>query len=1013
MKYILYACFFLSGMAGLIYQVVWSKYFNLFLGATSYSTGILLSTFMGGLALGNHIFGKFVDRYKNPLRLYSYLEFGIGITCALFPLYFDTIFNLYFILASGSIPNTWGNIILKLIFSVMTILLPTTLMGGTLPVMSKFIIRQIREVGAKVGLLYFLNTVGAIIGTIIGGYFVIHTIGLDFSVQLFSFVNILIGVVTYYMSKSISEDFSIIPQQIEDTDNNKTVGNEEAYSEFQVRVVLVAIGISGFVSMVYEVVWTRMLALIIGSAVQSFAIMLFTFITGIAVGSYFIHKVLNRKINHLLWFAIIELFIAITIICALPLYMRLPYYFNVIGGSIPRTEAMFIFYEISKVIICFTIMFLPTFFIGMTLPLVSHINTKSITKLGIGVGDTFSINTLGNLVGSLVAGFIMLPTMGMEASMKTGIIINFIIAIILLFTIRVKALFKYLSLLLVILVGSLLFTYEFIDKEYIQRGNFRLRNRYAKSFEEFLKVKDHEDLIFFKEGKDAVVSVTKSPKGILSLRINGKPDASTGFDMPTQIWCGHIGVLLHPNPEDVFLLGMGSGVTGGVLATHEEIKNIELLEISKEVIEAAKLFKEENLDVLNNKKVRVINADGREYLKLNPQKKYDIIISEPSNPWMAGVANLFTVQYFEEVKSHLKENGIFVQWFQAYETNDKILNIMLNTFGRVFEYAYVFAPAQLDLLIVGSNKPIKIDQQRIAKKFKDPVFLSTIEDKHSLGIPNTIPEFVSMNMIGHHKFKTYYGKGEEDLIVNEDKFPIIEYEAPKAFFVGRTSNIISIIAETNVNHEYSKLNTKELIKDVIYKMNFEELLEFIKSCEARGQKQVARSCFGYILDYNLDKENIYIINNYAELLAYHTFLKNYPQSKENYSPTKCNNISHILRKYVELTTSIFYKSKNELLFAHIDRCLEETRDKEFLTNIQKIYFVLGETEKLELYTQTLLSSDSITDKEKEDALLLIIKHHYNKGNFEKVRELLANIDTNNIKDQEMTSIIKELQTTSF
>ncbi len=1007
MKYILYTCFFLSGMAGLIYQVVWSKYFNLFLGATSYSTAILLSTFMGGLALGNHIFGKFVDRTKNPLRLYSFLEFGIGIACTLFPLYFDGLFNLYFALAQGSIPNTFGNIILKILFSVITILLPTTLMGGTLPVMSKFIIKQIKDVGAKVGLLYFLNTVGAIIGTLIGGYFIIHTLGLDFSVQLFSFVNLAIGIVTYYLSKRVSEDFTI--SQADSTTEKEEENSEITYSESQIKIVLIMIGLSGFVSMLYEVVWTRMLALIIGSAVQSFAIMLFTFITGIAAGSFVIHRAMNRRINHLFWFAITEFMIAITIIIVLPLYMRLPYYFNIIGGSIPKTEGMFIFYEISKIIICFIAMFLPTFFIGMTLPLASHINTKSITKLGIGIGDTFSVNTLGNLVGSLVAGFILLPQIGMENSMKTGIIINLIIAVILFFSSGIKKVINIAPIIITVLVSVFLLNYQFIDKEYIQRGNFRLRNRYAKTFENFLKVKDHEKLIFYKEGKGSLVSVTKSPKGILSLRINGKPDASTGFDMPTQIWCGHIGVLLHPKPEDVFLLGMGSGVTGGVLSTHKEIKNIELLEISKEVIEAAELFKEANYDILNNKKVKIINADGREYLRLNPQKKYDIIISEPSNPWMAGVANLFTVQYFEEVKSHLKEDGLFVQWFQAYETNDKILNIMFNTLGRVFEYAYVFAPAQLDLLIVGSDKPITFDQKRIIEKFSDPLFLNTVKDKNSLGIPDTIPKFVSMNLIGENRFRTYYGRGEDDLIVNEDKFPVIEYEAPKAFFVGRTSNVIFSIAETNVSYEYSRLPSKTLIKDIIKSMDTNQILEFIKSSEIRGQKQVARSGFSYILDNNLDTENIFVINNYPELLAYHTFLTNFPQTPENYTQDKCNNISGIIRKYIELTTSIFYQSQNTAILSHMNKCLNAAQDRDTLSNLQRAYFTLGDTTGLENATQKMLSSGQITEKDKTGVISSLIKHYYYKDNFAKAKELLSSINTDDLKDAELLSIVKDLK----
>lgn len=1004
MKFILYICFFLSGMAGLIYQVVWSKYFNLFLGATSYSTAILLSTFMGGLAIGNHLFGRSVDRMKNPLRLYSFLEFGIGISCALFPLYFDWLFALYFIVAEGSIPNTGGNLILKIIFSIITILLPTILMGGTLPVMSKFIIRQVQEVGARVGWLYFLNTVGAIAGTLVGGYFIIHTLGLDFSMQVFSFINLLIGVVTYYLSKQVSEDFSLSTER-EVEEEVPAV----RYSERQIRIVLAMIGVSGFVSMVYEVVWTRMLALIIGSAVQSFAIMLFTFITGIAIGSYVIHKIINKKADLLLWFAVVEFLIALTVVIVLPIYMRLPYYFNIIGGSIPRSDSMFFFYEFSKIIICFVAMFLPTFFIGMTLPLASHINTRGLDRLGIGIGDTFSVNTLGNLLGSFVAGFIFLPLMGMEVSMKIGVLLNFAIAAVLFFEISIKRIFRIVPSVIFIIALILLSNYQFIDREYIQRGNYRVRERYAKRFEDFKRLKDHEDLIFYKESKGSLVTVTKSPKGILSLRINGKPDASTGFDMPTQIWCGHIGVLLHTNPEDVFLLGMGSGVTGGVLATHDEIKRIELAEISKEVIEAAALFKEKNYDLLHNKKVHIINADGREYLRLNPQKKYDIIISVPSNPWMAGMANLFTIEYFEEVRSHLKENGLFVQWFQAYEMNDKILNIMFNTFGRVFKYAYVFAPARLDLLIVGSDRPIGLNEKRIREKFNDQRFLLTIKDTDELGIPDTLEEFVSMNLLGDSRFQIFYGRGDEDLIVNEDKFPIIEYEAPKAFFVGRTSNIIFSIAETNINYDYSRLFLKPLIKDKLKQMDKEMLLEFIKSSELRGQKLVAKSGFGYIMDSKLDEENIYVINNYPELLAYHTFITQFPESSKSYSRDRCISLMQIMRKYIENTTTIFYQTENPIILSHIDNCIRFNPDMRGDLNILRIYFTLGLTERLEEMADHHLRESRLKEGERNEVLSLLIKHLYYIERYERVREILARFDTAGIKDPDLKRIIKEVQ----
>ncbi|MCX7957944.1 MAG: fused MFS/spermidine synthase [Deltaproteobacteria bacterium] len=1007
MKFIIYICFFLSGMAGLIYQVVWSKYFNLFLGITSYSVAILLATFMGGLALGNHIFGKFADKSKNPLRLYAYLELGIGITCALFPLYFDGLFNLYFTVAKGSIPNSPGNLLLKIAFSIITILLPTTLMGGTLPVMSKFIIKQISDVGAKVGLLYFLNTVGAILGTLIGGYFIIHTLGVDFSMQLSSFVNIAIGITTYYLSKNITGEFSVSQNDTEGIRDD--AGHEITYPDYKVKIVLIMIGISGFVSMLYEVVWTRMLALIIGSAVQSFAIMLFTFITGIAAGSYIIHKVLSKRINHLLWFAIIELLIAISIIAVLPLYMRLPYYFNIIGSSIPKTESMFLFYEVTKIIICFIVMFLPTLFIGMTLPIASHINTKSISNLGIGVGDTFSVNTLGNLLGSLFAGFLLLPVFGMENSMKTGIIINLLTGVVLLTITELKKAHKITLTIISVFISVFIVYYQFIDKEYIQRGSFRIRNRVAKTFEEFINNKNRENLLFYKEGKGSLVSVTKNKRGTLILRINGKPDASSEYDMPTQLWSGLLGVILHNNPEDIFVLGMGSGVTAGVAAINNEVKNVELLEVSKEVIEAGKLFKDVNFDVLNNRKVKVINSDGREYLRLNPDKKYDIIISEPSNPWIAGLASLFTIQYFEEVKSHLKDNGIFIQWFQAYETNDRIVNIMFNTIGNVFRYSYVFAPATLDFLIVASEKPLNLNKQRIYEKFSDPIFSSAIKDKNSIGIPDTIGEFASINLIGEKRFRTYYGRGDNELVVNEDKFPIIEYEAPKAFFIGRTSDIIFSISETNINYEYSGLFTKELIKDFFFSLNKNEILDFIRSCDSRGQKQIARSGYSYIMESGLDRENIHIINTYPQLFALYTFINNFPKSHESYNTDKCINLLQNITKYIEQTTSVFYRSNNPNILYHLNQCMNYGDNINILRNIQNIYFILGDSDGFERTTERLLSSGLLNKKERLNALALAIRHYYYKGNFERIYEILNNVVPDEIRDSEVLTIIKEMK----
>ncbi len=778
MHWLIYSCFLLSGVTGLVYQVLWGRYFQLFIGATSYAHTVVLATFMGGLAIGNALFGRLVDRGVRTLRLYGLLEIGIGLSCMLFPMGYQGMSSAYLSLASSDVSSPL-NLFLKLLFAVTAMLVPTVLMGGTLPVLVRTIIRQFKEIGSKVGTLYFLNSAGAMFGCLIAGFLLIPSFGLEFSFVLTALLNILIGVVFLTLSRRMAETTSLSPESADVSDAASPI----TYSSRQIRGVYAVIFVTGALTMVYELIWIRLLGLVLGSSTYSFSIMLFTFIGGIALGGWLVSRILRSDRDALLIFALCELGILGAIIVMMPLYQRLPYTFNVIASWLTRSEETFALYLLVKILVCTLAMTLPAILIGMTLPLASRVAVRGLRILGTGVGNVFSINTLGNVLGALLGGFVLIPWLGLMNSLYVALFATGICGIVLLMlaqrgTLRQRGIAAAVAAAVFLVAVLAVPTW---DPALLNSGLFRKNSRVAESYEAYVATVSKNKVIYHQDGVDlsVVVLQDRADEGLLRLKVNGKTDASTGVDMATQLHLGHIPMLLHPHPKRVLVIGLGSGCTANAVLRYET-EQLDIVEISDSVVTASRYFEPVVGAPLNDPRTTLHLADAKEFLSLQPPGTYDVIISEPSNPWIAGIGNLFSTEFFDAARSRLAPGGIMVQWVQLYEMHDRIAAVIFNTFSATFQHVTAWHPGATDFILVGSEAAYPLDFPRMDRFLSRPDIHEELTGLRVREKVRSTLSFLAMQFMGARSFRAAWpGEGR----FNSDFFPYLEFEAPRMLFI--------------------------------------------------------------------------------------------------------------------------------------------------------------------------------------------------------------------------------------
>lgn len=775
--------FVLSGVAALIYQVTWFKHLSYFMGNSSYAQAVVLATFMGGLAVGSWWWGKKSDETKNPLKIFAWLEISIGIYCLFYMPIFEQIKYLFVQTVVNNNLETVSTEVffLKIIASVSAILLPTILMGGTLPVLVKYLSGKIEEVGRNVSILYFINSFGAIIGSMAAGFYLIGEFGLTTSTHIGAILDIIVGVaVLLYFKLQKGHPHHELTKE-DQADEKQSLVFDYNISTKQRRIVIAIAGLSGLCAMMYEVVWLRLLIPILSSTTHSFTLVLTAFISGITLGSIIIYFLLPYLKNSFKTLGYCQFGIVISMLLTIPFYEKLPYFiWSAIELDHVATKG-YSSYLTTQFLYIICLMIVPTVFMGMSLPLATKLLVKQVEKTGELVGKTFSANTIGTVIGSLLAGLLLIPTIGIKSTMELAIFFNLILFIVAYQASSNNSKIE-LVVILLILSGSVgLYKVTTDTKTWTSSimlsdiGRVVGRRLAPESFSQFREemLNQHDSILYYNEGVGGTVVVAQTGRNKY-LYTNGKCDGSSISDAITQIELAQIPMILHPNADTVLVIGLGTGQSIGHVMTHSSVSYAEVAEISPEVVEASKYFDNVNLQPLDNQKVHLIQEDGIVALTLSPHK-YDVIISEPSNPWSSGIGNLFTKEVFKLAKSKLRKNGILAQWFHLYEMDDATLRLILRTVSSEFEYLKLWKLNNTDLLVMGSSQKFNDDLSDIEKKYLvAKPYLEELDE--NLG---NFTSFLAQELIAEtSEVDNYVGKGS----LNTEDHPILELWAPKAHY---------------------------------------------------------------------------------------------------------------------------------------------------------------------------------------------------------------------------------------
>lgn len=787
-------CFILSGATGLIYEILWARMLGLVFGATTFAISAVLAAFMGGLALGSAWAGKFAARIKRPLRAYGLIEIGIAVYAVAVPLLFRLVDHLYALIWEQLHPGFYAFNLWRFVLSCLVLLVPTTLMGATLPILSAALLRSPDHKPTAVTRLYTCNLVGAIFGTIAAGFLLLPSLGVRLTILTAAAVNVVIGVAAMIIDRKderLSSKRHTLEQEpvadvvIDDESEREkaapsTLSNVEGSTKFW----LICAVVSGFVTISTQVAWTRVLTMVIGSSTYAFSIVVALFLFGLAIGAYLVAS--RKNVSNLRRSIMnIELATAATLILSIWITNIAPNLLVKVGMSLQLNSWLGLL--ALQVMVAALLILVPAILMGMVMPLVlvwaSRFDAGSSVRL---VGRSYAVNTLGAIAGAFASGFILIPMMSTRFTILFAVALCFILACLAYKPSRDDVdvdLRRSVSVGVTFGLILLLFAAPKMNLDELSIGAYDgLVRVLAKSRGRIVEKgnlgPETHTLLWHKEGPTATVSV-REDWGTRSMAINGRTNASDSDDMPTQVILGQLPILVAPRTDNGLIVGYGSGVSVGSML-QSEIKSLECVELEPSVIEAGAYFDHVNNRPLADARLRVIIDDARTYLRVNPSL-YDMIVSEPSHPWVPGVANLFTQQFFELGRSRLKDDGVFVQWVQIYQLSTESLRSVLATFNSVFPHVMVFRVEGVakgkDLILVGSPRPLSL--AHLGERMRDERVRKELS-RININTPGDLEAWFVCSEVE-------LGPAVQSAVINTDDNMNVETRAPREAFLPMTA----------------------------------------------------------------------------------------------------------------------------------------------------------------------------------------------------------------------------------
>ncbi len=776
---------FVSGFCSLVYQVTWLRLLRLIFGSSTTSTAVVLAIFMGGLGLGGVLLGRRAERVRNPLAFYATIEIGIGLMAAASPILVLVARHAYLGIGGQSTLGLAGATTVRLLLAVLVLGVPATLMGGTLPAISQAMERASDRGRRIVATLYGVNTLGAVAGAFLSTFVLIELLGVRQSLWLAAAINLLLGITVRSMARQLAaggegpgaEETAATADAFEGPEGegenvDESVGVDLARPA-AVRTVLIAAFVVGFVFFLMELVWYRMLGPILGGTSYTFGLILTIALLGIGTGGWLYSRDARSERPTLQALAGTCGLEALFLIVPFALGDRLAYLALVVRSLAAQGFGSLVLGW--TLVVCIVV--LPAAVVaGYQFPLLVGLLGSGRRRVGPEVGLAYFWNTLGAILGSLAGGFLLLPLLSAPRLWRGSTVALVAIAVALaalaprraggpttgsrkpgLVVIGGCA----ASLLLCLAPGPSAFWRHSgigagrLDRALTHDPNNLLRNVLTLRRTMLEEVEGVESSLALRRGNG------------LALYVNGKSDDAVG-DAPTTVMLGMVGAFLHPSPEKALVIGLGSGMTAGWLAEVPEVDQVVVVELEPAVAEMAREFASMTFDVTDHPKVRMLFGDGREHVRTSSEA-YDLIVSEPSNPYRSGVADLFSREFYEAVSQRLNPDGIFVQWLQGYEVDPSLVGVAYSTLRSVFPHVESWQISAADLLLVATVEPLVHDTARVRERASREPFRSALQKTWRVGgLEGLYAGYVGNSRLG----ELVAGHGLE---VSTDDRPLIEY----------------------------------------------------------------------------------------------------------------------------------------------------------------------------------------------------------------------------------------------
>ncbi|MBI4058860.1 fused MFS/spermidine synthase [Candidatus Microgenomates bacterium] len=683
--------FFLSGFAGLVYEVVWTRQLLLIFGSTTHSVVAVLAAFMAGLAIGSFLIGQISDKTRQHLKLYGLLEIMVGVSTLATIILFPAIQIVYQWLFSFFGFNAYLLLLAKFLLIGLVLLPPTIAMGGTLPLLVRFLINFSPHVSKAVSYLYAVNTFGAVAGVLLTGFVFIELLGLRFSLILAALLNLGIGLASVYLSKRSYHAASAIEKKASKLLKIPKIKlSRSAFS-----IVIIAFALSGFVSLAYEVLWTRLLTPSVGTYIYAFSGILGVYLLGLALGSLLYRFVLHKLGSPFFLFGFIEIGIGLSALL-----------------SVIANSSLTSFPAAVKVL---TTIIPGTLLMGMSFPVVMRI-LQGHTEVGKGVGVVYSANTLGTIMGSLAAAFILIPIFGTVRSIFVLTLINFSLGILLvLLEKKLALLFRRsiiaFSIIIILVTGSFLFQPSLLFQE-------------GKLKERITSLRGDYEVLFLEDEVASVLGYRQKEGGDRALIIDGVQTTSLG---PETALLAHLPLFMRPQAEDMLVIAFGMGSTYRSALLHDNVR-VDAVDLVPSVPKMFNLFHDDASLALSNPRGKIIINDGRNYVRMT-DKKYDIIVVDPPPPVnAAGTTVLYSKEFYEDSKKKLKDDGIFVAWFYSGTRMDDF-QILLRSFYEVFPHILIMtSPQGWGYYVFGSDRDITWDKKMMEEKYHQYPFYDDINE---------------------------------------------------------------------------------------------------------------------------------------------------------------------------------------------------------------------------------------------------------------------------------------------